>query len=105
MKLLHDEVAPGVVEARLAGELEAHSCTCLGNFWDLRLAGARELVLDLSGVEAVDADGLAVLLERLGAQLADGARVHLRAAPDAVRAGLRPAGLADHAGLTLEGGA
>lgn len=99
MKLRHDEVEPGVVEASVSGELEVHSCTCLSNFWDLRLAGARVLRLDLSGVESADDDGLATFATLLGAQLAEGGRVELRGAPGSVGDVLARAGLADHARL------
>lgn len=90
MKLTHevDPRVPGTIRARVAGDLEVASCTCLENFWELRLAGARDLRLDLSGIEEVEEAGLATLGALVQRQLAAGARVTVSGADSALREGL-----------------
>jgi ABC-type transporter Mla MlaB component len=80
MKLAYEVSSPGRVHARVGGDLEVASCTCLQNFWELRLQDALDLELDLSGVEAVDPDGLSTLVALLVGQLEAGARVLVRGA-------------------------
>lgn len=88
MKLAREVSASGRVHARIGGDLEVASCTCLENFWELRLADASDLELDVSAVEGVDHDGLMVLVTLLRQQLATGARVLVRGADERVREGL-----------------
>jgi ABC-type transporter Mla MlaB component len=90
MKLKHevDPHTPGTVRARVAGDLEVASCTCLQNFWELRLAAARELQLDLSDIEEVEDAGLATLAALLQRQLEAGTRVTVRGAAPRLRDGL-----------------
>ena len=107
MKLRHEPLPDGGVRAALAGDLEVASCTCLENFWELRLAPARRLEVDLSGLETLEAEGLAVLAGLVAEQLDKGAQVRLEAAPEGVRAaldvvGLRP-GEGRAAALTVAG--
>jgi len=87
------------LRATVAGDLEVASCTCLQNFWELRLAEAQELQLDLSGIEGVDPDGLATLLGLVRTQLDKGGRVRVQGADDRLAFGFQM--FVEHEGLTL----
>ena len=100
MKLFHDLRDDGV-HARLEGELETASCTCLRNFWELRLAGHARIELDLSGAEVGDGQGVAELVGLVRDALQAGRTVVLRASPQIVAHNLYRVGLLTHPGLTL----
>lgn len=101
MKLAH-EVRDGAVHARIDGDLEAASCTCLRHFWELRLAGHPRIELDLADAEAGDGVGVAELVGLVSDALRAGGTVVLRSAPQIVAHNLYRVGLLEHPGLILD---
>ena len=95
------EQRDGAVHARVDGDLEATSCTCRRNFWELRLASPARIELDLSGAEAGDGVGVAELVGLVRDALAAGRRIVLHAAPQVVAHNLYRVGLLTHPGLSL----
>ncbi len=85
MKLSYERSPSGRIAAKVSGNLEVDSCTCLENFWELRLSGAQQLAVDLSGIDLIDAGGLASLANLLEQQLESGGHVVLRGARDQLR--------------------
>jgi ABC-type transporter Mla MlaB component len=99
MKLAYEQRGADALRATLSGDLEVASCTCLENFWELRLADAQDLELDVSGIEGVDPDGLELLVKLVGSQLEAGGRVVVQGADARLQAGL--GSLTTREGLSL----
>jgi len=84
LKLAYAETAPDAIDVVMRGELEVASCTCLSNFWALRVAGRRDIALDMRDVDAHDGPGVATLASLVHEALRGGARVTIRHAPQMV---------------------
>ena len=81
------ETRGGRLVASLTGEIDHHSAAPLRESIDraYRLAGARELTLDFSGVTFMDSSGVGLILGR-GRQMSGlGGRLVVQNAPDTVR--------------------
>ena len=100
MKLLHD-VHGDRVDVRIAGDLETDSCTCLENFWELRVAEHAVIDVELSETDVVDGRGVAVFTTLVRDSLREGRHITLRHAPQMVAHTLYKVGALDDARLTL----
>ena len=101
MKLRHEITGPGQIQAWLSGDLEVSSCTCLENFWELRVAEHPVIDVELSETDVVDGKGVAVFTTLVRDSLRDGRRITLRNAPQMVAHTLYKVGLLEDERLTL----
>ncbi|HRX87121.1 MAG TPA: STAS domain-containing protein, partial [Phycisphaerae bacterium] len=86
----------------LLGDLDAGECNCLEAFWDCHVGDdLTSLDIDMSLVDDIDAESVAVLTTRIRQHLADGTEVTLHRPPQMLAHTLYKVGLLDHAGLTL----
>lgn len=83
MKLHHD-VHGDTVHVTLSGDLASDSCTCLRNFWELRVAMHDVIDVDLDDVDTGDGRGVAELAGLVQRARHAGRRVTLRNAPQMV---------------------
>lgn len=90
------ETAGDTTVAVLVGELDAHTCDAVGEQVVSAVAdGARDVVVDLSGVSFLDSSGLRVLVRTRQEVLERGGRLRLRGATDVVERVLQITGLAE----------
>ncbi len=101
MKLAHEHDGARL-RVSMSGDLEAASCDCVRNFWELRVAGHDDVHVDLSDVETGDGHAIAVLTTLLRDSLAAGSRLTLHAPPQMLAHTLYQSGMLRHPGLVLE---
>ncbi|WP_145258112.1 STAS domain-containing protein [Planctomycetes bacterium Pan216] len=78
---------------RMEGEIDSSRCDCLAHFWDHYLDETLgDVWLDMSGVEEMDAQSVAVMVTLLRRQLEAGSAVTLEAAPQMLAHTLYKAG-------------
>ena len=76
---------PGVVTVHLSGDIDYSSRDCLREtLLEARLAGARQIIVDLSAVTFLDSEGLAVILFAHQRMRSSGGSLVLRHANPAV---------------------
>lgn len=93
---LQVEVVGGAVLARLAGEIDLAVADALRSSLEKALdqnAGARKMVINLSGVKYIDSSGLGVLLGRYRRLSREGGGMCIVGAPPQVRKILEMSGL------------
>lgn len=92
---IHWEHRPGLVVARVAGELDLDSAPRFREMVDeaILAAGADRLVLNLSRVTFIDSSGVGAILGRYRSMAAQGGRIALVAGPARVTRVLELAGV------------
>ncbi len=80
MKLRHDSQGDNVY-VTLEGDLSSESCTCLRNFWELRVAHHQTIDVELEDSDTGDGRGIAELAGLVQRARHAGKHVTLRNAP------------------------
>lgn len=83
MKLRHESDGD-TVHVTLSGDLASDACTCLRNFWELRVAHHDVIDVDLDDVDTGDGRGVAELTGLVQRARHAGKRITLRRAPQMV---------------------
>lgn len=93
MKLSH-HTAAGIQCITLRGDVLGQSCDCLRNFWDRYVTpGTGQLEIDMTGVDAIDSQAIAQLVDLLRECIAGGARPSLESPPQVLAHTLYKVGL------------
>lgn len=81
MKVRHEE-HDGGVRVRVSGDLDSNQCDCLRAFWDCRIdESAARVDVDLTDLDAIDGESVAVMVDIVRGHLTRGATVSIRRAP------------------------
>jgi anti-anti-sigma factor len=103
LKVSVEVTGPHAIVIRPAGDIDYSSLEPLrDSFMDARMAGVREIVVDLADVDFLDSQGLAVILYAHRRQRSSGGRLVLRNLNDMARRLLHVTNLT--AVLEVEGG-
>jgi len=101
MKFRH-ETRGNTVWVELLGDLESSDCNCLQAFWDCHVGDDLLAVdIDMTGVEDIDSQSVAVLTNLIRAHVTAGTEVTIHRAPQMLAHTLYKIGLLDHSALTL----
>lgn len=87
------ETSGGAVHVWIKGAVDGEACHCLDHFWDHSIdERAREVSIDMTAVDEIDAIAVASLVNRIRDHLSQGARVSLIAPPQMLAHTLYKAG-------------
>jgi anti-anti-sigma factor len=101
MKFRH-QTRGDTLYVELAGDLVSADCNCLRSFWECHVGDDLPAIeIDMTAVDSMDSESVAVLTELVRDHVATGAEVTLHQAPQMLAHTLYKIGLLDHAGLTL----
>jgi ABC-type transporter Mla MlaB component len=98
MKIRH-QIVDNRAQVWIAGEVAGSRCDCLAHFWDRHLPDdVAELKVDLTHVDEMDAQGVAVFVELLRRHLRGGTRVAIQSPPQTLAHVLYKSALIDGPG-------
>lgn len=89
VKFRHNEHGE-TLEVAMSGELEVATCSCLENFWELRVAGHRRVRLDLADVTSAEPAAMDVLVRLMTESLAAGSQIAVAGASGEIALALEP---------------